>query len=51
MTKEYFDGMQWCYPSSLWFRDAKNMVSFVDGHGSYIKIHWAEWYNSFVIDI
>ncbi|MGH7968405.1 MAG: prepilin-type cleavage/methylation domain-containing protein, partial [Limisphaerales bacterium] len=22
------------------FNDAKNMVSFVDGHVSYIKIHW-----------
>jgi type II secretory pathway pseudopilin PulG len=31
----------WHAPSSsLWFRDAKNMVSFVDGHVSYIKIYW-----------
>jgi len=31
----------WHAPSSsLWFKDAKNMVSFVDGHVSYIKIYW-----------
>ncbi len=31
----------WHAPSSsLWFRDAKNMVSFVDGHVRYIKIYW-----------
>jgi len=31
----------WHAPSpSLVFNDAKNMVSFVDGHVSYIKIYW-----------
>lgn len=31
----------WHAPSSrLWFADAKNMVGFVDGHVSYIKIYW-----------
>jgi len=31
----------WHQPSpSLVFNDAKNMVSFVDGHVSYIKIYW-----------
>jgi prepilin-type N-terminal cleavage/methylation domain-containing protein len=31
----------WHEPSpSLVFNDAKNMVSFVDGHVSYIKIYW-----------
>jgi prepilin-type N-terminal cleavage/methylation domain-containing protein/prepilin-type processing-associated H-X9-DG protein len=31
----------WHSPSSnLLFADAKNMVSFVDGHVSYIKIYW-----------
>jgi prepilin-type N-terminal cleavage/methylation domain-containing protein len=31
----------WHAPSpSLLFTDAKNMVSFVDGHVSYIKIYW-----------
>ena len=24
----------------LLFNDAKNMVSFVDGHASYVKIYW-----------
>jgi hypothetical protein len=26
----------------LTFNDAKNVVSFADGHGSYIKIYWDE---------
>jgi prepilin-type N-terminal cleavage/methylation domain-containing protein len=31
----------WHQPSSrLYFTDARNMVSFVDGHVSYIKIYW-----------
>ena len=31
----------WHAPSSsLYFADAKNMVGFVDGHVSYIKIYW-----------
>jgi prepilin-type processing-associated H-X9-DG protein len=31
----------WHEPSpSLMFNDAKNVVSFVDGHVSYIKIFW-----------
>jgi prepilin-type N-terminal cleavage/methylation domain-containing protein len=31
----------WHEPSSsVYFADAKNMVSFVDGHVSYIKIYW-----------
>lgn len=31
----------WLEPSSrLLFTDAKNMVSFVDGHVSYLKIYW-----------
>ena len=31
----------WHQPSpSLVFNDAKNMISFVDGHVSYIKIYW-----------
>lgn len=27
-------------PEALPYRDAKNMVSFVDGHVSYVKIYW-----------
>jgi hypothetical protein len=27
-------------PSSCFFNDAKDMVSFIDGHVSYIKIYW-----------
>ena len=32
-------------PAQQEFCDARNMVSFVDGHGSYIKIYWDVDYN------
>lgn len=36
----------WHEPSRrLWFNNAKNMVSFVDGHVSYIKIYWDSSFN------
>lgn len=28
-------------PENAWFNDAMNMVSFVDGHVSYIRIYWS----------
>jgi prepilin-type processing-associated H-X9-DG protein len=34
------------HESGTLYNDSKNVVSFVDGHVSYIKIHWApgqEW--------
>ncbi len=40
----------WHEPSRrVMFNDAKNVVSFVDGHVSYIKIYWdsAKWYAGF----
>lgn len=43
LVAEYSAAAPWSWhepSSSLMFNDAKNMVGFVDGHVSYVKIYW-----------
>jgi len=39
----------WFFTSLLNFNNAKNLVCFVDGHGSYIPIHWQSARSNYVI--